>query len=200
MSGLGDPGICNNGAINGARACGFSPNLMQHGFELGQVFGRRLRLVEAQAAPRGERVERRVLQQLRRAPVYRRVSGFRDPCLELLEEAGLANSWLADDENELARAGSGAVPSIEEKFQILDAAGKRGQVFVAGRLAAGANPHDTVEMDRVRAPLRLLKPRSLTMKRPAIWRCTLAVMSTAPGWASACTRAAMIGAVPKTLP
>jgi len=43
-------------------------------------------------------------------------------------------------------------------------------------------------------------PRSSATNRPATWRCTRAVTMTAPGSASACTRAAMLGVSPKISP
>jgi hypothetical protein len=45
-------------------------------------------------------------------------------------------------------------------------------------------------------PLSLCMPRSSATNRPETWRCTRAVTSTAPGSASACTRAAMLATSP----
>ena len=48
-------------------------------------------------------------------------------------------------------------------------------------------------------PLSSWLPRSSATNRPATWRCTRAVTTTAPGSASACTRAAMFGDVAENL-
>jgi hypothetical protein len=49
-------------------------------------------------------------------------------------------------------------------------------------------------------PFSVWLPRSSATNRPATWRCTRAVTRTAPGSASACTRAATLGASPKISP
>ena len=109
----------SSGANFAARSCG-RENIDQRRerahIRLGQVrsdpkwsrgrralFGRSVR-AEALAAPFGDRMQRRVLQQLRGRPFDPGVRRLAEPALELLDEARLADAGLADNQRELAFA------------------------------------------------------------------------------------------------
>ena len=73
--------------------------------EIGEAFLHRdLGAAEAEPAPLGERVERRILQQLRRRPLDPAMRGLAEPGAELVDEPRLADAGFANDLHELAFA------------------------------------------------------------------------------------------------
>ena len=82
------------------------------------LFGRQVR-AEAVAAPFGDRMQRRILQQLRRRPFdpgVRRVGEF---AAKLLDQTRLADAGLTDNQRELALAFVRALPAPGEKTELL---------------------------------------------------------------------------------
>ena len=74
-------------------------------FEVGQALPRRrLGVSETLAPPFGDRVQRRVLQELRRRPFDPGVRRLAEARVELLDQPRFADAWLADDLHELALA------------------------------------------------------------------------------------------------
>ena len=82
---------------------------------------------EPLAAPFGERVQRRVLQELRRRPFDKGVRRLAEPQAKLLDEARLADARLADDERELALASRRPLPPQAEEIELLLAPDERGE-------------------------------------------------------------------------
>jgi hypothetical protein len=60
-------------------------------------------------------MKRRVLQELRRAPFGPSVRRLGEARMKLLDQPRLAQAWLAYDQDELAFACSGALPSAREE-------------------------------------------------------------------------------------
>ena len=81
---------------------------------------------EALAAPFGDRVQRRILQQLRRRPLDPGVRRLAQAAMKLLHQPGLAQTRLADDQRQLALALAGAIPASGEKIKLLLAPDKGG--------------------------------------------------------------------------
>src|SRR4029077_20910682 len=82
------------------------------------LFGRRV-CAKSQPAPFCNRMQRRILQELRGAPFD---PGVRCPCkpsVELLDESRLAKTGLADDEHKLAFAYPRPVPATHHAAHIL---------------------------------------------------------------------------------
>ena len=87
--------------------------------EVGQaLFGGQVR-AESLAAPFGDRMQRRVLQQLRRRPLDPGVRRLAEAAVKLLHQPGLAQARLADDQRELALALARAIPASGEKIELL---------------------------------------------------------------------------------
>ena len=87
--------------------------------EVGQaLFGRQV-CAEALAAPFGDRMQRSVLQQLRRRPLDPGVGRLSEAAVKLLHQPGLAQAGLADNQRELALAFVRALPAPGEKIEFL---------------------------------------------------------------------------------
>ena len=80
--------------------------------EIGEsLLGGRVGAAKPQPAPFGDRVQRRVLQELRRRPFDPGVRRLAEPCAKLLDQPRLADAGLADDQRELALACERARPA-----------------------------------------------------------------------------------------
>src|SRR5271166_6463200 len=87
-------------------------DLREDRFELGEPLLRRhFGTAEPDAAPFGNRVQRRILQELGRAQFDPRMRGLAKLGAKLFHEPGLANSWLAADQHKLAFARPDALPA-----------------------------------------------------------------------------------------
>ena len=87
--------------------------------EVGQaLFGGQVR-AEALPAPFGDRMQGRVLQQLRRRPLDPGVRRLAEAAVKLLHQPRLAQAGLADDQRELALAFVRALPAPGEKIEFL---------------------------------------------------------------------------------
>ena len=111
----------------------------------------------AQPSPFGERVQGRVLQELRGGPFDPGVRRLGKLCAELLDEARLADAGLADDLDELTLAFERARPAAREEREFVLAADERRQGARAAAPAAAARPHDAIERDRRRHALELMR-------------------------------------------
>ena len=124
--------------------------------EVGQaLFGGQVR-AEALAAPFGDRMQRRILQQLRRRPLDPGVRRLAEAAVKLLHQPRLAQAGLADDQRELALAFARALPAPGEKIELLLAPDERRQSARPAAPAAAARAHDAIERHRRRHPLELV--------------------------------------------
>ena len=94
-------------------------------------------------------MQRRILQELRRAPLDPGVRRFGEPGAELLDQARLAEARLADDHDELALALARALPAPEQHRHLVVAADERRQRPCAGPAAGAARAHDPKERRRL---------------------------------------------------
>ncbi len=124
----------SSGAIFAARSSGKSINQwreqqrvfgwvqadqFQSVLEVGQaLFGSQVR-AEAVPAPFGDRMQRRILQQLRRRPLDPGVQGLAQAAVKLHHQPGFAQAGLASDQRELALALVRALPAPGEKIEFL---------------------------------------------------------------------------------
>jgi class 3 adenylate cyclase/predicted ATPase len=104
----------------------------------------RVGAAEPQPAPLGERVQRRVLQELRRRPFDERVRRLAESCAELHDQPRLANARLADDEGQLAFALERPLPAPPEMIELLLAPDERGRRPRAAAPPA-ARAHDPIK-------------------------------------------------------
>ena len=96
--------------------CRVEADQAQRAFEIGEaLFGRRVR-AKTLPAPFGDRVQRRVLQELRGAPLDPGVRRFVKARVELLDEPRLAEPRFANNQHELALAGQSALPAARERW------------------------------------------------------------------------------------
>ena len=105
----------------------------------------RVGAAKAQSAPFGERVQGRVLQELRGGPFDPGVRRLGEFCAELLDQTRLADAGLADDLDELALAFERARPAALKQGKLVLAADERRQSPRAAAPAAAARPHDAIE-------------------------------------------------------
>ena len=90
----GGNGMSTSGASNGTSSAKSMPMRRDVSVEVREAFlGRRVH-AETQAAPFGDRVQRRLLQELRGAPTRPRCAAFGEPRQELLDEPGLRGPAL----------------------------------------------------------------------------------------------------------
>src|SRR5271163_286861 len=93
----------------------------QRALEVGEAFfGRSIR-AKSQPLLLGERMERRVLEELRGAPFDPRMRRLRQARMELLNEARLAESGFADNQHELAFTSLCALPTARKRTELLPA-------------------------------------------------------------------------------
>ena len=103
-------------------------DLRERRFEIGETpFGRRFGAAEPLPPPVGDRMKRRILQELRRAPLDPGVRRIGEAGAEFLDQARLAEARLADDHDELALAPARAVPAPEQHRHLVLAADERRQ-------------------------------------------------------------------------
>ena len=122
--------------------------------EVGEAPVGRLIRAEALSAPFGDRVQWRILQELRRRQFDTGVGRLAKRRAKLLHETRLADAGFADNEDKLARAIARPLPAPAQEFEFLLAPDERGQSPRAGAPPA-ARPHDAVKRDRRRHALEL---------------------------------------------
>ena len=134
--------------------------------EVGQALvGGQVR-AEAVPAPFGDRMQRRILQQLRRRPLDPGVRRLAKAGVKLLHQPGLAQARLADDQRELALAFVCALPAPGEKIELLLTPDERRQRTRAAAPAAAACAHHPIERHGRRHPLELVLAAVLRDKQP----------------------------------
>ena len=143
-------------------------DLRERRFEVGEApFGRRFDAAEPLPPPVGDRMKRRILQELRRAPLDPCVRRIGEACAEFLDQARLAEARLADDHDELALAPARAVPAPEQHRHLVLAADERRQRPLAGPAAGAARAHDAKERRRFGRAFERMRAASSAMNRPA---------------------------------
>ena len=186
----------SSGAKFAARSCG--SGMSTSGASKGRVFGRveadqrsvfsrsarrcsaGASAAEALPAPFGDRMQRRILQELRGAPF--------DPGVRRLARAARGTPRSAATCRGRARRRSArAGPRLRARAPSGASAGRappRGRRTALERAprasAAAARANDAVKRDRLRHALELVAPCSSATKSPATCRCTRAVTRTGP--------------------
>ena len=118
--------MSTSGATSGACSAASSLTLLEDRFELGEPPLRRdLGTSEPSPSPLQDRMQRRILQELRRTPFDPRVRGLAELRAKLFDQPGLADAGLADDQDELPFARAGAFPAAGEDADVLFAADER---------------------------------------------------------------------------
>jgi len=131
-------------------------HLPQRAFQIGEaLFGGHVSPAKALAAPFGDRVQRGVLQKLRSPPLDPGMRRLPQPRVELVQETRLAEARLANNERELPVARPRALPATQEDAQLLFAADERSQRPDAASPTRPARPHDAIQADRFRRPLKV---------------------------------------------
>jgi hypothetical protein len=104
---------------------GVETDQLQRAFEIGEaLIGGKLR-AEPLAAPFGERMQGRVLQELRRGPFDPGVRRLPETGAKLLDEPRFADPRLADDQRELAFARARTLPAPPQKIELFLAPDER---------------------------------------------------------------------------
>ena len=120
-------GMSTSGAIRGAYSLGSRPMSRKRVLEVGEaLFAWHIR-AEALAAPFGDRVQRRILQELRRRQFDKGVWRLAKRRAKLLDQTRLADAGFADNERELARAIARPLPAPAQEVELLLAPDERGE-------------------------------------------------------------------------
>ena len=142
--------MSTSGASRGAYSAASRPISRQSVLEVGETpLVGRVGAAKAQSAPFGERVQGRVLQELRGGPFDPGVRRLGEFCAELLDQARLADAGLADDLHELALAFERARPAARQQRELVLAADERRQGARPAPSAAAARPNDAIERRRL---------------------------------------------------
>src|SRR5271166_6764373 len=121
-------------------------DLREDRFELGEPLLRRhFGTPEPDAAPFGNRVQRRILQELGRAQFDPRMRGLAKPGAKFFDESGLANSGLAADQHKLTFARPDPLPAPGENDEVLLAPDEGGENPGAGPAAPAADAQNAIE-------------------------------------------------------
>jgi hypothetical protein len=97
---------------------------------------------ETLAAPFGDRMKRCVLQQLRATPLDPGVRHIAQPDAEFLDQAGLAESRLADDQHQLSVACPRPVPAPHQHRHFVVTADERRELALPRVASAAARPQE----------------------------------------------------------
>ena len=124
------------------------------------------RAAEPLAAPFGDRVQRRILQQLRRRPFDPGVRRLAELRAKLLDEPRLADAGLADDEHELALASRAPAPSAGARGRAPPRARRAGVRARAPTRRAAARAHDAKERHRLGHAFERMRAAVLGDKQP----------------------------------
>ena len=137
-------------------------------FEFGQPpLGRHLWSAEPDASPPEDRMQRRVLQQLRRTPFDPRVSSVGQLAAKLFNQSGLADAGLADDQDELPVARKGAFRAASQDAEVLLTADKRREKLGLSPAPSAAYPQDAIEIHWRRSALELVGALVLDDEQPS---------------------------------
>ena len=143
-------GMSTSGASQGRIFGGVEADQPKRILEVGEAPVGRLIRAEALATPFGDRVQRRILQELRRRQFDKGVRRLTERRAKLLHEARLADAGFADNERELARAIASPIPAPAQQRELLLAPDEGGQRARAAPAPAAARAHDPEKRDRRR--------------------------------------------------
>ena len=128
------------------------PEQSQSVFQFGKaLLGGHIGAAEPQSAPFGDRMEGRVLEELRGAPFDPGMRRLSEPGTKLIDEPRLADAGFTDDLDELTLARASPLPAAREQVQLLFAADERRRRPPAGTPTAAARANDAVQSDRLQA-------------------------------------------------
>src|SRR5262249_8683058 len=96
---------------------------------------------KTQAAPLGNRMQRRVLQELRAAPFDPRVRCVAQSSMEFLDQSRLTQTRLADDHHQLAVALLRPLPATHQHRDFFLTANERREMALACPASAPARPY-----------------------------------------------------------
>ena len=129
------------------------------------LFGRRIH-AKTLPAPFGDWMQRRVLQELRGAPLDPSVRRLGEPRVELLDQPRFAEPRFAHDQHELAFARPSALPATRQQAQFLLTADERRERAHAAPSAAAAGANDAKKLNRLRHALEFARALLLRHKEP----------------------------------
>jgi hypothetical protein len=86
---------------------------------------------------------------------------------KLLDQPGLADAWLANDEQKLPFAGAGPFPPAGEHVKVILASDELRDNSRAGSAAAATWAHDAIERDRKRNSLKFMRALVLNDEEPS---------------------------------
>ena len=133
-------------------------HLRQRGIEVGKTAPRRdVDSPKSLPAPLGQRMQRGVLQQLRRGPLDPGMGPLGKPATKLIDETRLAESGLANDLDELSVAVSRTLPALGEQREIVVSPDERRLYPRAGAPAAAAGADDPMQDRRTRNALEFVR-------------------------------------------
>ena len=105
---------------------------------------------EALTAPFGDRVQRRVLQELRTAPFDPGMRGVAQPRLEFLHQPRLAQARLANDQHQLPVAPPRTLPAPQQHGELLVTTDQRRETALPRAASDTARPHQAEQGHRLR--------------------------------------------------
>ena len=127
-------------------------DLRQRAFQLGKPpLRRHVGAAETLAAPFGDRMQRRVLQKLRAAPLDPGVRRVGEPGVKFLDQARFTEPRLADDHHQLAVALPRPLPAPQQHRHFIVAADQRREIALRRAPAAAARAHQPEQRRRLRA-------------------------------------------------
>jgi hypothetical protein len=122
---------------------------------------------EARAAPFGNRAERRVLEELQKAPLGPGVRRVVYAAVKFLEQTRLTQSRLAHDQQQLSVALPRPFPAPHQHGDFLVASDERRKMPLTRASPTTTRAYDPIERHRLRHALSSWLPRSSTTNRPA---------------------------------
>ena len=146
-------------------------------------------------------MERAGLVERRAEVAQRRIALAGQALAQRTDEARLADAGLARQQNDLALALTDPLPAVEQQRQLLLTTDERHQARAMQGLEAilrSACPRTRKRAIGSLKPARRRRPRSSTSNRRPRSRLVRSAITTCPGPASACRRAARFGVSPIT--
>ena len=126
------------------------PHQSQSAFQFGKaLLGGHIGAAEPLASPFGDRMEGRVLEELRGAPFDPGMGRLSEPGMKLIDKPRLADAGFTDDLDELTLAAS-PLPAAREQAQLLFAADERRRRPPTRTPTDAAPANDAIETDRFR--------------------------------------------------
>ena len=116
--------------------------------------------------------------------------------MKFLDQAGFAESRLADDQHQLPVALPRPLPAPHQHGDFLVAADQRREMALPRAASAAARSHEPEQRHRLGHAFELMAAALLGDKQAGDLTLDPRCHQTVPGSASACTRAAMLGASP----